>query len=55
MYKEVELRTKLMHVHNVFLTLQVRQYVSDSAHAVIIDKIKPIAVIEGLMFQEHPV
>ena len=37
--------------YSVFLTLPLRQYILNPDHAV---TIKSIAVIEGLVFQEHP-
>jgi len=43
---------QLKHVHNVLLTTQHRQYISDLDHALLT---KPIAVNEGVVFEEHPV
>ena len=47
-----DLPIQLKHVHNVFLTSQLRHHISYPDHNVII---KPVAVIEGLVFHEHPV
>jgi len=41
---------QLKHAHNVLLTSQHRQYISDPDHALLT---KPIAISEGLVFEEH--
>ena len=49
---QLDLLVDLEHVHNVFHISQLKKYISDPDHSIII---KPIEVTEDLVYEERPV